>query len=307
MCCFFFANERQYDQGRNYQSSYQRQGDRRQFNSNMGRNRDNRGRGGMRGPSGNTRGGMRGPQEAPGTGAFLQSKNQQEDPTDMNKLKDDFDFGTSLAKFQKERADNGKGDDEKNELVGNSDGVKADGGNDDVNDTEVTTGDTEEKSDKNRVNTAASANDDGLKEDKKDIDAATDQFASMSLDIEPKYDKSKSFFDNLPQETRKDKRNEQRRNESMQERNIDAETFGNIAISYRSKHRYNNRNQRGGNQVRRQRGIDVPRGYDIRGFATRRGQRRPGGPQMGPPNLNQQYQRKSRGYDDVSQQRWRVK
>ena len=74
-------------------------------------------------------------------------------------------------------------------------------------DTDVTTGDNEEKADKNansNLNSNVRGNDDGLKEDKKDIDSATDQLASLQLDIEPKYDKSKSFFDNLPQETRKD-------------------------------------------------------------------------------------------------------
>ena len=172
---------------------------------------------------------------------------RQDDNMDMNQLKNDFDFGAANTLFEKSNVGgnanetenaNSSGSDSKvksdddskeNANSGSADNNDNNNNNDDANDENVVTT-------KDSENNKESNNDAGMKEDKKNKDSDVDQIdASLAaLDMEPKYDKSKSFFDNLPIETRRDNYRTMKKNRDTNDKDIDASTFGEIARSYRS-------------------------------------------------------------------------
>ena len=288
--------------------------------------------------------------EAPGTGAFLQSKGGFEDMVDLSKLKDDFDFGDATALFRQnemekidmkqelkdDRIENsGQGLDKviqeeadaeveeqglvEDTIVREASKVQDEEKNEDDKLAGVRVSDEKESLTGDKAGTGTEVEAEAEAEAGKDDSGLSGYLASLNLDIEPKYDKSKSFFDNLPQETRKDKKRERTKEQAQLDRDIDAATFGEIAKTYTAQQRfgsqrrynysrYNNRNSGYGNYNRnynynnnrqfdrRQRGSYLASGHDIRGFETK-------------SRRNRRYQdgNENAKFDDTNaQSRWRV-
>lgn len=139
-----------------------------------------------------------------GTGAFLDNRRLRGDEIEF-KDQQDFDFGAAKDQFTQ----NGVADAVQSEVVQN--GVK-----EKVEETD--------KGDDDKKNVVVAADDDE-EETKED-------------DENKKYDKSKSFFDGLQTETKKSKPKQ----DMQTQKDVDSETFGSVAATYKSRH-INRQNQ----------------------------------------------------------------
>jgi hypothetical protein len=186
--------------------------------------------------------------QAPGTGAYLDRRLRGDD---LNVSTADFDFGSS--KIVSEKPKDEKKTDEKEQKSTETTATSAEnkkGVITNANDTAKNVHTEKTENEKNQKNESKDEKSKEIGSTSHDERNTTDNKTQEKPNTKPAYDKNKSFFDSIT--TDADKKKQQVKIE--EQRHQDAETFGSVAETYRSRHQLNQeinnyrRNNNAGNQ-----------------------------------------------------------